>query len=140
MKTATIDVATCDLCDAHKNDSDKAKILATTLDAATGTLLDNGKSPSRRTGELDNRGSHYYLALYWAQELAEQTADPELQAYFAPLAKTLADNEAKIVDELNSVQGQSVDIGGYYMPDAERTEAVMRPSATFNAALGDSRI
>ncbi|MDH3350415.1 MAG: NADP-dependent isocitrate dehydrogenase [Gammaproteobacteria bacterium] len=125
---------------AHKNDSDKAKILATTLDAATGTLLDNGKSPSRRTGELDNRGSHYYLALYWAQELAEQTADPELQAYFAPLAKTLADNEAKIVDELNSVQGQSVDIGGYYMPDAERTEAVMRPSATFNAALGDSRI
>ncbi|MDH3337291.1 MAG: NADP-dependent isocitrate dehydrogenase [Gammaproteobacteria bacterium] len=120
---------------AHKHDSHKARILATTLDAATGKLLDNGKSPSRRTGELDNRGSHYYLALYWAQELAEQTADAELQAYFAPLAKTLMDNEEKIVDELNSVQGTSVDIGGYFLPDPERTEAVMRPSATFNAAL-----
>jgi isocitrate dehydrogenase len=120
---------------AHKTDSRKAQILATTLDAATGKLLDNGKSPSRRTGELDNRGSHYYLALFWAQELAEQTADAELQAYFAPLAKTLMDNEEKIVDELNSVQGKSVDIGGYFMPDVELTEAVMRPSPTFNAAL-----
>jgi len=120
---------------AHKNDNDKARILATTLDAATGKLLDNGKSPSRRTSELDNRGSHFYLAMYWAQELAEQTADAELQATFAPLARTLMDNEEKIVDELNSVQGKSVDIGGYFMPDAERTEAVMRPSATFNAAL-----
>ncbi len=120
---------------AHKNDSDKAKILATTLDAATGKLLDNGKSPSRRTGELDNRGSHYYLALYWAQELAEQTSDAELQAHFAPLAKILMDNEEKIVDEMNSVQGTSVDIGGYYKPDAAQTEAVMRPSATFNEIL-----
>ena len=124
---------------AHKNDSDKAKILATTLDAATGKLLDNGKSPSRRTGELDNRGSHYYLALYWAQELAEQTGDAELQARFAPLAKTLLANEKKIVDEMNSVQGKSVDIGGYYKPDAARTEAVMRPSATFNEILAAAK-
>jgi len=120
---------------AQKYDNDKARILATTLDAATGTLLDNGKSPSRRTGELDNRGSHFYLALYWAQALADQSADAELQAYFAPLAKTLADNEETIVEELNSVQGQSVDIGGYFMADEEKTKAVMRPSATFNAVL-----
>jgi isocitrate dehydrogenase len=120
---------------AHKNDSDKAKILATTLDAATGKLLDSGKSPSRRTGELDNRGSHFYLAMYWAQELAEQTDDAELQAHFAPLARKLAENEEKIVEELNSVQGKSVDIGGYYLPDPERIDAVMRPSATFNAVL-----
>jgi isocitrate dehydrogenase len=120
---------------AHKYDSDKAKILATTLDAATGKLLDSGKSPSRRTGELDNRGSHFYLAMYWAQELAEQTEDAELQAHFAPLAKKLAEDEEKIVEELNSVQGKSVDIGGYYLPDPERVDAVMRPSATFNAVL-----
>ena len=120
---------------AHKSDNDKAKILATTLDEATGKLLDNGKSPSRRTGELDNRGSHFYLALYWAQALAEQSADAELQAYFEPLAKSLADNEEKIVEELNSVQGQSVDIGGYFMADVQMTKAVMRPSETFNAVL-----
>ena len=120
---------------AHKNDNDKARILAKTLDAATGKLLDEGKSPSRRTGELDNRGSHFYLAMYWAQALAEQTEDAELQAHFAPLAKVLADNEEKIVNELNSVQGKSVDIGGYYMPDGEMTEAVMRPSATLNTVL-----
>ncbi|MGB5331613.1 MAG: NADP-dependent isocitrate dehydrogenase [Woeseiaceae bacterium] len=120
---------------ARKNDNDKARILATTLDAATGKLLDEGKSPSRRTGELDNRGSHFYLAMYWAQALAEQTEDAELQAHFAPLAKVLADNEVKIVDELNSVQGKSVDIGGYYMADAEKTRAVMRPCATLNTIL-----
>jgi len=124
---------------AHKSDNGKAKILATTLDEATGKLLDNGKSPSRRTGELDNRGSHFYLALYWAQALAEQSADAELQAYFAPLAKSLADNEEKIVDELNSVQGQSVDIGGYFMADEEKTKAVMRPSATLNAVIASTR-
>ena len=124
---------------AHKNDNDKAKILATTLDEATGKLLDNGKSPSRRTGELDNRGSHFYLALYWAQALAEQTADAELQAHFAPLAKTLADNEEKIVEELNSVQGKSVDIGGYFMADEEMTKAVMRPSETLNAVLASAQ-
>ena len=124
---------------AHKNDNDKAMILATTLDEATGKLLDNGKSPSRRTGELDNRGSHFYLAMYWAQALAEQEADAELQAYFAPLAKSLADNEEKIVKELNSVQGKSVDIGGYFMADEQKTRAVMRPSATLNAVLASAQ-
>ncbi|MBT8101639.1 MAG: NADP-dependent isocitrate dehydrogenase [Gammaproteobacteria bacterium] len=124
---------------AHKNDNNKAKVLATTLDEATGKLLDDGKSPSRRTGELDNRGSHFYLAMYWAQALAEQTADADLQAYFAPLAKTLADNEEKIVDELNSVQGKSVDIGGYFMADPEMTKAVMRPSPTLNAVLAPAK-
>jgi isocitrate dehydrogenase len=120
---------------AEKHDNDKARILATTLDAATGKLLENGKSPSRRTGELDSRGSHFYLAMYWAQALAEQSDDTELQAYFAPLAKALTDNEEKIVEELNSVQGESVDIGGYFMADKEKTKAVMRPSATLNSAL-----
>ena len=118
-----------------KNDNEKAGILATTLDKATGKLLDNGKSPSRRTGELDNRGSHFYLAMYWAEALAAQTADAGLQEHFAPLAKALTENEEKIVDELNSAQGKPVDIGGYYMADPEKTKAVMRPSATFNAAL-----
>jgi isocitrate dehydrogenase len=120
---------------AVKADNNKARILVTTLDEATGKLLDNGKSPSRRTGELDNRGSHFYLAMYWAQALAAQTDDADLQAHFAPLAKALTDNEAKIVDELNSVQGKSVDIGGYYLADAAKTRSVMRPSATLNAAL-----
>jgi isocitrate dehydrogenase len=113
----------------------KAKLLAKTLDEATGKLLDNNKSPSSRTGELDNRGSHFYLSLYWAQALASQTDDAELAAHFAPLAKTLSENETKIVDELNSVQGSAQDVGGYYQPDPVKTEAVMRPSATFNAAL-----
>ena len=120
---------------AHKYDNNKAKIVADALDAATGKLLDNGKSPSRRTGELDNRGSHFYLAMYWAQALVEQTADADLQAYFVPLAKALTDNEEKIVEELNSVQGKSVDIGGYFMADLEKIRAVMRPSATLNAVL-----
>lgn len=118
-----------------KSDNKKAKILAQTLDIATGSLLDNNKGPSTRAGELDNRGSHFYLAMYWAQALAEQTEDKELQAHFAPLAKALTENEAKIVEELRVVQGQPVDIGGYYKPDFAKTEAVMRPSATFNAAL-----
>jgi len=118
-----------------KNGNAKAKLLATTLDAATGKLLDNRKSPSPKTGELDNRGSQFYLAMYWAQELAAQTEDPALAATFAPLAKTLADNEAKIVAELAAVQGQPADIGGYFMPDAAKLSAVMCPSATFNAAL-----
>jgi len=123
---------------AHKNDDNKVKILSSTLDEATGKLLDQGKSPSRRTGELDNRGSHFYLAMYWAQELAAQEADAELQAYFAPLAKALADNEEKIVEELNSVQGKSVDIGGYFLADPEKTKAVMRPSATLNEVLASA--
>ena len=113
----------------------KAKILATTLDAATGSLLENNKNPSPKTGELDNRGSQFYLAMYWAQELAAQTADKELQAKFAPLAKALTENEQKIVNELRSVQGQPVDIGGYYLPSHDLLQAAMRPSATFNALI-----
>ena len=118
-----------------KTGNAKAKILAKTLDDATGKLLDNRKGPSTRTGELDNRGSHYYLAMYWAQALAEQSDDKELQAHFAPLAKRLTENEQKIFEEFKAVQGKPVDIGGYYLPDPVKTEAVMRPSATFNAAL-----
>lgn len=119
----------------NKTDDARALLLAKTLDAATGKLLEENKSPSRRTGELDNRGSQFYLAMYWAQELAKQTEDAELAAKFAPLAKTLAENEEKIVAELAAAQGSPADIGGYYAPDPEKTSAVMRPSATFNAAL-----
>lgn len=118
-----------------KSGNAKAKILAKTLDEATGKLLDNNKSPSTRTGELDNRGSHFYLSMYWAQALAAQNDDADLKAKFAPLAKSLTENEAKIVEELNSVQGSAMEIGGYYKPDTAKTTAVMRPSATFNAAL-----
>ena len=123
-----------------KTGNNKAKILAKTLDEATGKLLDNNKGPSTRTGELDNRGSHFYLAMYWAQALALQTEDRELQAHFAPLAKTLTDNEQQIVAEFKAVQGQPADIGGYYIADPVKTKAVMRPSATFNAALNAARI
>ncbi|QBJ78490.1 NADP-dependent isocitrate dehydrogenase [Aquitalea sp. USM4] len=118
-----------------KTGNNKAKILAKTLDAATGKLLDNDKSPSRRTGELDNRGSQYYLASYWAEALANQTEDLELQTQFAPLAKQLAEQEAQIIAELKAVQGKPADIGGYYLPDAAKCQAVMCPSSTFNAAL-----
>jgi isocitrate dehydrogenase len=113
----------------------KAKLLARTLDAATGKLLDNNQSPSPRTGELDNRGSQFYLAKYWAEALAAQTEDKDLQASFAPLAEALKKNEQKIVEELKAVQGHPADIGGYYLPDVKKLDAVMRPSATFNAAL-----
>ncbi len=112
-----------------------AKILADTLDRATGKLLDNNKSPARKVGELDNRGSHFYLALYWAQALAEQTQDKNLQARFAKVAKELEQNEAKIVAELNGAQGKPVDMGGYYHPDQEKTTKAMRPSPTFNAIV-----
>jgi isocitrate dehydrogenase len=118
-----------------KTGNNKAKLLAKTLDEATGNLLDNNKGPSTKTGELDNRGSHFYLAMYWAQALAAQTEDKELQSQFTPLAKALSENEAKIVGELNAAQGKAVDIGGYFLPDYKKVEAVMRPSATFNAAL-----
>lgn len=118
-----------------KTKNAKAKVLAKALDAATGKLLDNGKGPSPKTGELDNRGSHFYLTLYWAQALAEQTEDAELAAHFKPLAETLTANEAKIADELKAVQGQPTDIGGYFLPDTAKLDKVMRPSATFNAAL-----
>ena len=110
-------------------------VLAKTLDEATGKLLDNNKGPSPKTGQLDNRGSHFYLTLYWAQALAAQTEDAELKARFAPLARTLAENEKKIVDELNAVQGKPADIGGYFVSDPDKAGPVMRPSPTFNAAL-----
>ncbi|MGB3487916.1 MAG: NADP-dependent isocitrate dehydrogenase [Xanthobacteraceae bacterium] len=118
-----------------KTNNAKAKLLAKTLDAATGKLLDNRKSPSPRTGELDNRGSQFYLAMYWAEALAAQTEDAELAAKFKPLAEALARDEEKIVAELGAVQGSPADIGGYYLPDAKKCAAVMRPSATLNAAL-----
>jgi isocitrate dehydrogenase len=118
-----------------KTNNAKAKILAKTLDAATGALLDNNKNPSPKTGQLDNRGSQFYLAMYWAKELAAQTEDKELQAKFEPLAKALADNEKKIVDELKAVQGHPVDIGGYFKPSDELLQKVMCPSQTFNALI-----
>ncbi|TFV56808.1 NADP-dependent isocitrate dehydrogenase [Mycobacterium sp. PS03-16] len=113
----------------------RAEVLGKTMDAAIGKLLDNNKSPSRKAGELDNRGSQFYLTMYWAQALAEQTEDPDLAEHFKPLAKKLAENEDTIVAELNEVQGEAVDIGGYYYPDREKTTAVMRPSKTLNEAL-----
>jgi isocitrate dehydrogenase len=112
-----------------------AKVLADTLDRATGAFLDEDRSPGRKLGTLDNRGSHFYLALYWARELAAQAEDAELAAAFKGLAETLAANESAIVEELLAVQGKPADIGGYYLPDAEKTTAVMRPSKTFNEAL-----
>lgn len=118
-----------------KTGNNKAKLLAKTLDSATGKLLDNNKNPSPKTGQLDNRGSQFYLALYWAQELAAQTEDAELAAKFAPLAQQLANNEQTIVAELTEVQGKPVDIGGYYKPDFDKLSTVMRPSKTLNAAL-----
>jgi isocitrate dehydrogenase len=118
-----------------KNGNDKAKVLARTLDEATGKLLDNSKGPSPKTGQLDNRGSHFYLALYWAQALAEQSDDAELAARFKPLADTLTANEQAIINELAGAQGVSSDIGGYYLPDPIKIDAVMRPSATFNAVI-----
>ena len=118
-----------------KTGNAKAKLLARTLDAATGKLLDNNKGPSPKTGQLDNRGSQFYLAKYWAEELAAQTEDAELAKRFAPLAKALADGEQAIVKELTDIQGKPVDIGGYYQPDPAKLAQVMRPSKTFNDAL-----
>jgi len=122
-----------------KTGNAKAALLAKTLDEATGKLLDNNKSPSPKTGQLDNRGSQFYLTMYWAQALAEQNEDAAIKARFAPFAKTLAENEQKIVDEFKAVQGKPVDIGGYYKADPAKTKAVLRPSATFNAALAAFR-
>jgi isocitrate dehydrogenase len=113
----------------------KAQVLATALDKATGTFLDNNKSPSRKVNELDNRGSHFYLSMYWAQELAAQSDDAELQAKFAPVAEFLGSNEDKIVAELNEVQGKAMDISGYFKPSDEEGYLAMRPSATYNAGL-----
>ena len=120
---------------ANVTGNERARILGNTLDAATGQLLENGKSPARRLGQIDNRGSHFYIALYWAQALAAQTEDAELAATFAPIAAELSAHEQTIVDELLAVQGEPADIGGYYAPDAEKATAVMRPSPTFNAVI-----
>jgi isocitrate dehydrogenase len=113
----------------------QANVLAKTLDQATGKFLDTDKSPARKVGGLDNRGSHFYLGLYWAQALAEQTEDKALQAQFAVVAKKLGENEAKIIAELGASQGKPTDIGGYYRSNVEQTRKAMRPSATLNAAL-----
>jgi len=120
---------------AQKTDNATAQLLADTLDRATGSVLDENRSPKRKVHELDNRGSHFYLAWYWARELANQTDDPELAARFAPIAEALGADEATIVDELNQVQGSPVDIGGYYLPDEALVTAAMRPSVTFNAII-----
>lgn len=118
-----------------KTNNAKAKVLGKCLDKATGKLLDNNKSPARKVGDIDNRGSHFYLAMYWAQALAAQNEDAELKAHFAQLAKTLTEQEATIVAELNGAQGKAVDIGGYYRSNPTLTSQVMRPSSTFNAAI-----
>jgi isocitrate dehydrogenase len=120
---------------AEQSGNAKAQVLADTLDRATGTFLDEDRSPGRKLGTLDNRGSHFYVALYWAEELAKQTDDAALAATFAPLAEALRKDEDTIVGELGAVQGQPADIGGYYRPDEEKVSAIMRPSATFNADL-----
>jgi isocitrate dehydrogenase len=122
---------------AETTDNPRAKLLGSTLDRATGKVLEDNRSPSRKVGELDNRGSHFYLALYWARELAGQSDAPELADRFAPLAERLAEAEETIVEELGAVQGEPVELGGYYRPDAERVNAAMRPSETLNTALSD---
>ena len=113
----------------------KAQVLADTLDEATDKFLEMGKSPSRKVHEIDNRGSHFYLALYWAQALARQTNDTELQTSFTSVASTLSDNEKTIIKELNDAQGKAVDIHGYYFPDDNLVAMAMRPSNTFNAII-----
>jgi isocitrate dehydrogenase len=123
---------------ADATDDARAQVLASALDRATGRLLDENKSPSRKVHEIDNRGSHVALARYWAQELADQTDDAELAAEFAPLAAALTEHEATIDTELLDVQGEPVDIGGYYVPDPSLVDAAMRPSATFNRLLADA--
>ena len=119
---------------AAKDSNPRAEALGKTLDAATGKLLEEGRSPSRKVGELDNRGSHYYLARYWAEALAS-CGDADLEAAFGPLAERLAGDEDTIVSELNDVQGEAVELGGYYHVDRDKATAVMRPSATFNEAI-----
>jgi isocitrate dehydrogenase len=122
---------------AQKNNAKKAQVLASALDQANSTFLSNNKSPSRKVGELDVRGSHFYLALYWAQALAEQDQDSALQAQFSVIAQQLTENEDNIISELNAVQGSVTDIGGYYYPDQAMATEVMRPSERFNAILSD---
>jgi isocitrate dehydrogenase len=120
---------------ARAFENPKAQVLAETLDQAIGKFLDNNKSPARKVGQIDNRGSHFYLALYWAEALAAQSKDPQLQARFATVAKQLAENEKTIAAELIAAQGKPVDIGGYYRPCPEKTAGAMRPSATLNAIV-----
>ncbi len=120
---------------ARAFENPKAKVLSETLDAAIGKFLDNNKSPARKVGQIDNRGSHFYLALYWAEALAAQTNDKELQGRFTKVAKQLAENEAKIAAELIAAQGKPVDMGGYYRPDPKKTAGAMRPSPTLNAIV-----
>jgi isocitrate dehydrogenase len=118
-----------------KTGNPRAVVVAEALDRANGQILEHDKSPQRKVGEIDNRGSHFYLALYWAQELAGQDADPELAQVFGPVAEALTSQETVIVDELLAVQGSPVDIGGYYRPDAQLVETIMRPSSTFNQII-----
>ena len=120
---------------SEKDGNEEAAILSSTLDEATSKFLDNDKSPTRRLGGIDNRGSHFYLALYWAQELASQKSNEELREIFKPLAEKLGSNETKIVEELISVQGKTASIGGYYYMDDSMSESVMRPSSTLNEAI-----
>ena len=120
---------------AQNFDNSKAQVLADSLDKATGRFLDNNKSPSRKVGEIDNRGSHFYLAMYWAEELAQQDADADLKQKFSGVAESMAEKEAAIISELNEVQGQASDVGGYYQPDFDKTVAVMRPSSTLNEII-----
>jgi len=122
-----------DLADKARND--KARLMAQALDRANSEFLENNKSPTRRLGGIDNRGSHFYLCLYWAQALAEQGEDAELQARFQPLAKALEEKEQQIVEELLAVQGKPADIGGYYHPDDAKADAALRPSQTLNDIL-----
>jgi len=120
---------------AHITGNGRARILADSLDKATGDFLDYNKSPSRKVNELDNRGSHFYLAMYWAQAAAAQDDDAELKARFTPVAQAMIDNEDKIVNELSSAQGPAMDVGGYYKLDAAKASAAMRPSATLNSII-----
>ena len=122
---------------ANSQNNEKARVLADTLDKATETFLLENKSPTRKLGSIDNRGSHFYLSMYWAQELAKQDDSAELKAEFEPIAKAMAENEDKIVEELVSVHGKPSDIGGYYLPDDEKASKVMRPSETLNNILGN---
>jgi isocitrate dehydrogenase len=120
---------------AEKNDSSKAQVLADALDRGIAKYLENGRLPSRKVNEIDNRGSTFYLALYWAQELAAQDDDAELKDRFTPVAKQLEENEQKINEELLAAQGEPVDLGGYFLPDDAKAGAAMRPSRTFNAII-----
>jgi isocitrate dehydrogenase len=122
----------------EKTDNLRARVLGQTLDKATGRLLENNQSPSRVTGELDNRGSHFHLARYWAEEMAKQDDDKDLKAFFEKLSKKLEDNKDKILEEMSVIQGHPADIGGYYHPPAEKVCKVMRPSETFNRILEDA--